>query len=83
MGGDTSGPTTLSFERAVLTARPSDPRASASPPSCGAVPLTALFALVIAFLAWPVKGAWVAGAGASGAPGVRPLPHCKPHPDPL
>ena len=67
MRRDTSGPTRISFERVLLTARPSDPPTSASPPSCGAVALAALFALVIAFLAWPVEGARVADAGASGS----------------
>ena len=69
MRRDTSGPTRLSFERVLLTARPSDPPTSASTPSCAAVPLAALFALVIAFLAWPVEGARVADAGASGSAG--------------
>src|SRR5688500_18410707 len=67
MRRDTSGPTRLSFERVLLAARPSIPPTSASPPCSGAVLLAALFALVIALLAWPVEGAGVADAGASGS----------------
>ena len=79
MGRDTSGPTRLSFERVLLTARLSDPPTSASPPSCGAVPLAALFALVIAFLAWPVEGAGSPTPVPAAPPGLRPLPRCRPH----
>src|SRR5918995_2007324 len=70
MRRDTSGPTRLPFERVLLTARPSIPPTSASPPRWGAVSLAALSALVIAFLAWPVEGARVAdtAAGGSAAP---------------